>query len=348
VRPFTIESAPDPASAVRLAGLSEDEDGAAGLPAVRYIAGGTTLVDLMKLGVEQPRRLVDLGPLRHTLGGIEASGAGLRLGALARMSEAADHPAVRRDYPVIAEALRNAASAQLRNMATLGGNVLQRTRCSYFRDPGSGPCNKRNPGSGCGAIGGITRGLAVLGISEHCIANYPGDLAVALAALEAEVTILGKDGVVRVIPFEELHRLPERTPHLETTLRPADLITEFWVPASPWSWRSLYIKARDRESYAFALASVAVAADIAEDGRVRDARIAIGGLATRPWRSHEAEAALHGRRLDEEAAAEAASIALAACTTDAQTAFKPELGRRILAQGLLAAAAMTPPAQRAV
>jgi xanthine dehydrogenase YagS FAD-binding subunit len=171
------------------------------------------------------------------------------------------------------------------------------------------------------------------------------DHAVAVTSTQATV---GKDGVVRVIPFEELHRLPERTPHLETTLRPADLITEFRVPASPSSWRSGYIKVRDRESYAFALASVAVAADISENGRVRDARIAIGGLATRPWRPHEAAAALQGRLLDEEAAAEAASIALAACTTDAQTAFKPELGQRILAQGLLAAAAMTPPAQRAV
>ena len=343
MRPFTIGVAPDRAGAVRLAVPREGEVGATGIPAVRYIAGGTTLVDLMKLGVEQPHRLVDVGPLRPTLGAIEATDAGLRLGSLARMSEAANHPAVRRGYPAISEALLKAASAQLRNMATLGGNVLQRTRCSYFRDPGSGPCNKRAPGSGCGAIGGITRPLAVLGVSEHCVANYPGDLAVALAALEAEVTILGGDGATRVIPFEELHLLPGRRPHLETTLRPADLITEFRVPASPWSWRSLYLKVRDRESYAFALASVAVAADIAADGIVREARIAIGGLASRPWRSRDAEAALQGRRLDADAAADAAAIAFAGCTTDAQTAFKPDLGRKIVARALLTAVAMTRP-----
>ncbi len=347
MKPFTIQSAADAAQAVEFAvghHLEGDPNGA--FAPVRYIAGGTTLLDLMKLGVEQPERLVDIGPLRRTLGQIETGEAGLRLGALVRMSQAAEHPAIRRDYPVISEALLKGASAQLRNMASLGGNLLQRTRCSYFRDPGSGVCNKRAPGSGCAALGGVTRPLAVLGVSEHCIANYPGDFAIALAALDAEVNVLGADGRTRQIPFEELHRAPGGTPHIETSLRPAELITEIRVPATPWSWRSLYLKVRDRESYAFALASVAIAADIAPDGRVRTARIAIGGLASRPWRARGAEAILQDRRLDAAAAAEAGEIAFAEARTDPHTAFKPELGRRLLARGLLAAAAMAPPAPR--
>ena len=223
-------------------------------------------------------------------------------------------------------------------MASLAGTVLQRTRCSYFRDPGWSACNKRSPGSGCAAIGGVNRHLAVLGVSEHCIAHYPGDFATALVALGATVELAGEAGT-RSMTLEELHRLPGDTPHLETTLRPGELITGFHVAASPWMRRSLYLKVRDRESYAFALASAAVALDL-QDGIVAQARIGLGGVAAKPWRSHEAEAALTGRRLDEGAAEAAAAEAFRDAVVDEETGFKPELGRRTLARALLAAAAL--------
>ena len=303
-----------------------------------YFAGGTTMLDLMKLGVMQPAVMVDINALRRDHGAITADADGLRLGALVRMAEAADHPALRQDYPMLYESLWQAASPQLRNMASLGGNVLQRTRCNYFRDPSWTECNKREPGSGCAAIGGVNRLLAVLGTSEHCIAHYPGDFAVALAALEAEVELSGPDGVRR-IAFTALHRAPGDTPHVETTLRPGELITVFHVPAGPWARRSVYVKVRDRESYAFAVASAAVGLHM-EGGRVIEARIGLGGLATRPWRAEAAEAALAGRVLDEQAAREAAEAAFTGTVTHGGNDFKPELGRRTLVRALLAAARM--------
>jgi xanthine dehydrogenase YagS FAD-binding subunit len=293
----------------------------------------------MKLGVMHPTTLIDIDALRAEHGAIHADAAGLRLGALVRMAEAAEHPAVRRDYPVIAQALRLAASQQLRNMASLGGNVLQRTRCNYFRDPSWQACNKREPGSGCAAIDGVNRRLAVLGVSEHCIASYPGDFANALVALAAEVELVDPQGAARTIPFEDLHRLPGDTPHIETNLRPGELITGFRVPAGPWTRRSLYLKIRDRESYDFALASAAVALHL-DSGIVREVRIALGGVATKPWRSREAEAALAGRPLDEAAAGAAAQAALAGAVTHGENRFKPELARRTLVRALLEAAAM--------
>jgi xanthine dehydrogenase YagS FAD-binding subunit len=222
-------------------------------------------------------------------------------------------------------------------MATLGGNVLQRTRCNYFRDPSWRACNKREPGSGCAAISGVNRRLAVLGVSEHCIAHYPGDFAIGLVALGASVELTGPEGTVRTIPFEDLHRLPGDAPHLETNLHPGELITRFFVPAGPWTKRSLYVKVRDRASYDFALASAAVALQLEADGTVAAVRIGLGGLVAKPWRAREAEAVLTGRLLDELSAGQAAEVALADAVTHGDNAFKPELGRRTLVRALLEA-----------
>ena len=330
MRPFTLERAADAPIALRLTAAQPDG---------RYLAGGTTLLDLMKLDVMHPGVLIDVNALTSEYGAIMADEHGLYLGALARMATAAEHSTVKRDYPVLSDALRQAASQQLRNMASLGGNVLQRTRCPYFRDPSWSACNKRTPGSGCAAMSGVNRLLAVLGTSADCIAHYPGDFAVALAALDAHVDVLGPDGA-RSMAFTDLHRLPGDTPHLETTLQSAELITGFHVPVGPWTRRSLYLKVRDRASYAFAIASAAVALDLDANGTVKSVRIGLGGLATKPWRSHEAEAALVGRILDETTAQEAAEAAFAAAVTHGDNDFKPELGRRTLVRALLAAAEM--------
>jgi xanthine dehydrogenase YagS FAD-binding subunit len=329
MRPFALEQAADAATAAQLATATSGS----------YFAGGTVLLDLMKLDVIQPGTLVDINALAESHGAITADGEGLTLGALVRMAEAESHPAIRRHYPVIRDALWQAASPQLRNMASLGGNVLQKTRCSYYRDVTWPNCNKRIPGSGCAAMDGVNRRLAVLGVSDHCIAHYPGDFATALVALGAEVMLRGTDGTERRIPFEALHRLPGDTPHIETTLRPGELITAFHVPAGRWTRRSLYRKVRDRASYDFALASAAVALHL-EDGIVVAARVGLGGVATKPWRAHEAERVLSGRRLDETAAQQAAEAAFAEAVTHGETDFKPELGRRTLVRALLEAAAM--------
>lgn len=334
MQPFTLERASSPAATLQLAMAPGSEH------PPQYLAGGTNLLDLMKLDVMRPAALIEIGALRAGYGAITADEAGLRLGALVRMSAAAEHPAIRRDYPVLSDALSQAASAQLRNMASLAGTVLQRTRCNYFRDASWGNCNKRVPGSGCAAIPGVNRRLAVLGVSEHCIAHYPGDFAIALVALGAEAELLGVGGTTRTIPVEDLHRLPGDTPHIETNLAQGELITGFRVPAGAWARRSLYLKVRDRASYDFALASAAVALDLAADGSVAAVRIGLGGLVAKPWRAHEAEAVLTGRRLDETAAQEAAEAAFAAAVTHGDNAFKPELGRRTLVRALLDARGM--------
>ena len=260
----------------------------------QYIAGGTTMTDLMKLDVMRPERLTDINPLAQTPSGdIEFGPRGLWLGALVRMAEAADHPDVYNNYPVIAQSLQLAASQQIRNMASLGGNVLQRTRCSYFRDVSYPDCNKRAPGSGCAAMGGFNRPHAVLGTSDQCIAAYAGDFAQALIALDAKVEVATADDT-RIVPFSDLHRPPGDTPHLETNLKPGELIMAFTVPPLPFAKRSLFLKVRDRESYEFALASAAVALDL--DGEnVREARIALGGVSALPWRAHEAEELLKNK-----------------------------------------------------
>jgi xanthine dehydrogenase YagS FAD-binding subunit len=306
----------------------------------QYLAGGTTLFDLMKLDVMRPQAVIDINALERTaLGRIETGERGLKLGAMARMADAAEHPAVKRDYPVIAQALQLGASQQIRNMASLGGNVLQRTRCPYFRDTSYAACNKRTPGSGCAAVAGFHRNHAVLGVSDACIATYPGDFAQALIALDASVELSGPHGERRVA-FAALHRAPGDQPQRETTLAPGELITAFTVPAAAWTRRSLYLKVRDRESYEFALASAAVALDLGDGGAVRDARIALGGVATVPWRAERAEAALKGKPLDEQVAQAAADVAFADARPHRDNAYKVALGKRTLTRALLQAAAM--------
>ncbi|WP_312608350.1 FAD binding domain-containing protein [Agrobacterium pusense] len=303
-----------------------------------YLAGGTTLLDLMKLDVLQPERILDLNGLRADFGRIRQDGTLLRLGAFAKMAEVADHPEVAATFPVISQSLALAASPQIRNMASLGGNVLQRTRCAYFRDLSWSACNKRVSGSGCAAIEGANRMHAVLGTSSACIATYPGDFAQALMVLDASVTVAGPRGT-RTLPFAELHRRPGDRPDLETTLAPGEIILEFVVPTTAWSRRSMYLKIRDRQSYEFAVASAAVALDLDGD-TVREARIALGGLASVPWRASEAEELLQGQPLTEDVARSAAQAALAEATPQSHNEFKIELGQSTLVRALLQTAAM--------
>lgn len=325
MRPFAYVRAGSLAEVVDL----ERQARAAG-SAVAYLGGGTSLVDLMKLDLAAPAHVIEVAGLGDDR--IEATPAGLHLGAAATMADAAAHPAVLRDYPVVAQSLALAASRQIRAMARLGGNVLQRTRCAYFRDTSWPACNKRSPGSGCAAIGGVHRQHAVLGGSDACIAAYPGDFAQALIALDATVVLVGEGGA-RHIRFADLHRPPGATPQVETSLRPGELIRSFEIPAGAHTRRSLYLKVRDRQSFAFALASAAVA--LALDGdRIGEARIALGGVATRPWRAREAEAHLKGRRLSQQAAAEAGRLAFAGAAPLSQNAFKVELGAAVVAEAL--------------
>jgi xanthine dehydrogenase YagS FAD-binding subunit len=305
--------------------------------AVSAFAGGTTLYDLMKLNIERPRHLIDVTAIEE-LDKVETDGDRLRFEALAPMSVVATNEVVARDYPVLAEALWKAASQQLRNMATVGGNLLQRTRCMYFRNGANGvsPCNKREPGSGCGAIGGLDRGQAVLGTSDACTAVSPGDWPVALVAMDASVEVLGPSGT-RFVPVADLYRLPGDTPHLEFTLAPGEMITAIVVPKTPAGRRSTYHKIRDRESYAFALASAAVALEMTGD-RVERARIALGGVATRPWRAPEAERELAGKRLTSEVALAAGRAAFGAARPGRHNGFKIELGARTVADAILIAA----------
>ena len=316
--------------------LLSDAITAGAAPSAQFLAGGTVLLDLMKIGVMQPGSLIEIGALRRDYGAITADAHGLHIGALARMSELGDDPQTLRGWPAIAQAIRAAASPQLRNMASIAGTILQRTRCAYFRDVSWEACNKRRPGTGCAAIGGMNRLHAVLGTSQHCIASYPGDLAHVLVAFGTTVDLISGLGA-RTIPLEALHRLPDDRPDLETELRPGEMITAFHVPRAPWAARSLYLKIRDRESYAFALASVAIGLELA-DGIVREVRIGLGGVATKPWRSHAAEAALAGQALTEQTASRAAEAAFADARTDTENGYKPELGRRTLVRALLAAA----------
>ncbi|HKW46722.1 MAG TPA: xanthine dehydrogenase family protein subunit M [Gemmatimonadaceae bacterium] len=324
MQPFSYILAADARAASRLA-LDE--------PQSRYLAGGTTLVDLMKLDVEQPTQVIDITKL--PLGEVTLFPDGtLRIGAMVRNSDLAHNEFVRTRFPLLSQAVLAGASGQVRNMATTGGNLLQRTRCSYFRDTAM-PCNKRHPGSGCSAIGGYNRGHAVLGTSESCIATNPSDMAVALVALDARVQILGPGGEgERVIPLSDLHRLPGDHPEQETTLEPGELITAIEIPPLSYAPRSLYLKVRDRASFAFALASAAVALDVA-DGTVRDARVALGGVATKPWRSLEAEAALRGKPANMATYRAAGEAALAGAVPRTHNGFKIELARRTLVRTLL-------------
>ncbi len=295
----------------------------------RYIAGGTTLVDLMREEVENPERLIDINAL--PLGHIRAESGDLVIGALARMAEVAAHPETMRLQPLIAEALIEGASPQLRNMASIGGNLLQRVRCPYFRMLDA-PCNKRDPGSGCAAIGGVNSGHAILGTSDHCIATHPSDLAVALVALGATMRVRGRDGE-RTFPVEELYRLPGDTPHLEHTLAPAELIVEVRVPGGPYAGRARYLKVRDRSSYEFAVVSVAAALDIG-GGVIRAARIAAGGVGTRPWRMRACEQALIGKPPVREAYQDAARLSLDGARPFSGNRFKLDLLPRTMVRAL--------------
>lgn len=297
---------------------------------VRLLAGGTTLLDLMKLNVERPARVIDIS--RLPLDTVEdTQDGGVKIGATVRNADLAVHPLIRERYAVLSQALLAGASAQLRNMATTGGNLLQRTRCVYFRDTAM-PCNKRDPGSGCAALNGFNRTLAVLGVSDACIASNPSDMNVALTALDATIHVEGSTGR-RSIAIDDFYLLPGETPQRETVLEPGDLITHVTLPPAPPGARSLYVKLRDRASYEFALASAAVVVKVV-DGRIAHARVALGGVGTKPWHSPEAEAVLMGGTPDMATFQRAADAALAGAKPRSQNAFKVELARRGLVHAL--------------
>jgi xanthine dehydrogenase YagS FAD-binding subunit len=324
---FALNRANDTGSAVGAAAKTKTAQQGA---TVRFVAGGTTLVDLMKLDVEQPEVLVDIS--RLPLDQIEAMpDGGLKIGAMVRNAALAQHPDVKKKYPVLSQALLSGASPQLRNKATTGGNLLQRTRCVYFRDPDM-PCNKRAPGSGCGAIGGFNRNMAVLGTSEHCIATNPSDMNVALMVLEATIHIQGPSGP-RQVPIADFYLLPGSTPDRETVLQPGDLITHVTLPAPTAGNKSLYLKLRDRASYEFALASAAVVVDVS-GGRISRARIAMGGVGTKPWRALDAEKALVGQPAEAATFRRAAEAALAGAKPQSENGFKIELAKRCLTHAL--------------
>jgi xanthine dehydrogenase YagS FAD-binding subunit len=329
---FDYARAADVADAVRLL---------AGSPGAKFIAGGTNLVDLMKYDVEKPTRLIDI--TRLPLTAIEETDAGgLRIGALVPNSDLAYHPLIQERYPIVASAILAGASAQLRNMASTGGNLLQRTRCAYFYDVAT-PCNKREPGSGCSAIEGDNRMNAILGTSESCIAVHPSDMCVALRALDATVHVAGPDGD-RAIPFAEFHRLPGDAPERDTNLEPNEIITAVELPAKGFPANYTYIKIRDRMSYAFALVSIATALEL-DGGMIVDARLALGGVAHKPWRDQEAEAAIIGQAPGDEVFARAADALLRGARGFEHNAFKIELARRGIVRALRQAAAGTPQPQ---
>jgi xanthine dehydrogenase YagS FAD-binding subunit len=303
-----------------------------GKPTGKFLGGGTNLIDLMKMGVERPNELVDIN--RLPLGQIEQlPDKRVRIGALARNSEVAKHELIQRRYPVLSEALLSGASPQLRNMATVGGNLLQRTRCYYFYDPAFPECNKRNHGSGCGALDGYNRIHAILGQSDQCIATHPSDMCVALAALEAIVRVRGPNGE-REIGFGDFHRLPGDTPERDTNLAPGELIIAVDLPVMSFAARSHYLKVRDRASYAFALVSVAAALDLSPGKRINDVRIALGGVAHKPWRALAAEKQLTGQEASEKTFRDAAEVELAPARGYKYNSFKIELAKRSIVQAL--------------
>lgn len=310
---------------------------AAALPGAMLLAGGTTLVDLAKCGVAEPDSLVDITHLKG-LDAIKVDADSAMIGALAKMSHVADHAEIKSCFPAVSEALWQAASAQLRNMATIGGNLMQRTRCPYFRDPANfSACNKRSPGSGCSAIGGVTRGHAVLGTSDACIAMYPGDLATALLAFDA-VVHLGE----RQVAVDDFFLLPGATPDREHAIQPGEMITAISIPASGTARRSTYLKIRDRQSYEFAAASAAVGIDFEADGRtIRDLRVALGGVATKPWRAHAVEAALKGKVLSEDRVRAASLLAMEGAIDHGANHYKIELAPRVVARAILKTGAMS-------
>jgi xanthine dehydrogenase YagS FAD-binding subunit len=327
MKPFTYSRASDPATAVSQL-----------RPNGKFLGGGTNLIDLMKMGVETPEQLVDVNkvPLVDIT---ELPDGGVRIGALARNSDVADHPLIRSRYPVLSQSLIAGASPQLRNMATVGGNLMQRTRCFYFYDPAFPRCNKRQPGSGCGALEGFNRIHAILGQSEQCIATHPSDMCVALAALEGVVRVQGQKGE-REIPFSDFHRLPGTTPNVDTNLAADELITAVDLPPLPFAQRSFYLKVRDRATYAFALVSVAVALDTDPNKSIKSARVALGGVAHKPWRALRTEQQLVGKSADENTFRAAADAELAAARSYKYNSFKVEMAKRSIVRALTTLAAM--------
>ncbi len=342
MRPFEFSQADNMSQAVQLArGTAQGQTDAP----TQFLAGGTSLIDLMKLDVLRPQRVIGLGALQDADDRIDVTARELKLGGFAKMAAVARHPLVIAHCPAVAQSLQLAASAQLRNMATLGGNVLQKTRCTYYRDPSWQACNKRMPQSGCAALAGFNRNHAVLGVDESCIAQYPGDLGVVLAALETQVDVTGPKGR-RQIPFAALHTLAMGRPHIEVTLLEGEIITQLRIPLAAHTRRSVYVKVRDRASYEFAIASAAAALDLDGDV-VRQARIGLGGMAYKPWRSLEAEQALTGKPLTAANAEAAAQAALAGAKTHGFNDYKPELARRTLVRALMEAKAMPQPQKEA-
>ena len=327
MRPFKYTRAGDPAAAARTVAAN---------PRAKFLAGGTNILDLMKEDVERPNELVDLARLR--LSEIKAAGGGVSIGALAKNSDTANHPLIRRNYPLLTQAIVAGASGQLRNMATNGGNLMQRTRCQYFYDTAM-PCNKREPGTGCGALEGLNRIHAIFGWSEKCVATYPGDMANALYALDAVVRVRGAGGRERTIPVGEFHRLPGDTPERDNNLQHGELITAIELPQSNFAKNSYYLKVRDRASYAFALVAVAAAVEL-DGGAIRQSRIVLGSVAHKPWRSLEAEGALAGKPPSEETFRRAAEVALKDAKPLAHNAYKVELGKRAVVRALMRAAGM--------
>ncbi len=323
MHPFTYTRATDANAAV---------NDLAGNPQTKLLGGGTNLIDLMKMGVETPGRLVDITRLDLAKVDELPDGKGVRIGALVRNSDLAEHPLIVERYPMLSQALLAGASPQLRNMATTGGNLLQRTRCYYFYDPAFPACNKRQPGSGCGALEGYNRIHAILGTSEACIATHPSDMCVAMAALDAIVRVQGPKGE-REMDFSEFHRLPGEHPEHETNLQPDEIITAVDLPAAAWAKKSHYLKVRDRASYAFALVSVAAALEV-EDGKIKTARVALGGVAHKPWRSKEAEDALVGEKPEEAVFKAAAADALKHAKSYKHNSFKIELAKRSIVRAL--------------
>ncbi|MEM7737699.1 MAG: xanthine dehydrogenase family protein subunit M [Deinococcota bacterium] len=330
MKPFVLEQASSVTDAVSQVG-----EAATRSQTTVYCAGGTTMIDLMKLGIAEPNTVIDLLALKPELDQIRMTDAGLEIDALATMAEVAAHPLINTHFQAVADSLNLAASAQIRNAATVGGNLLQRTRCAYFRD-GHESCNKRKPGSGCAAQQGDSRGLAILGTSKACIANYPGDFAVALVSLDASVKLQHPNGTTRQLNVSNLHRLPEDQPDQETNLAPGELITSILIPDMPWQ-ASRYVKVRDRTSYAFALASVAVALNLDARGHIQDVRLALGGLASKPWHCHNAEEYLKGKALNDVNVLEAAQLCFHGAKVDEHRAFKLELGQRTVIRGLVEA-----------
>jgi xanthine dehydrogenase YagS FAD-binding subunit len=324
MRPFKYDRATDPSGAAATVAAN---------PQAKFLAGGTNLLDLMKEDVERPNQLVDLTRLKLTE--IRPSHGGVSIGALATNTDTANHPLIRRNYPLLTQAIVAGASGQLRNMATNGGNLLQRTRCQYFYDTAM-PCNKRQPGTGCGAREGLNRIHAILGWSEQCVATYPGDMANALYALDAGVRVRGAGGGERTIPIDEFHRLPGDTPQRDTNLEHGELIEAIELPRSTFAKNSYYLKVRDRASYAFALVAVAAGLEL-DRGTIRQARVVLGSVAHKPWRSREAEAALAGKPVSEESFQQAAEAALKDAKPLAHNGYKVELGKRAIVRALMRA-----------